>query len=303
MDVYSLTDPVNPVLLGTLQNPGFFTVHEVYVRNDTAYCANGYNGLWIYNMKYPATPSLISIMDTYPESGYNHSAWLTGNSKTMVFTDENHGKGVKIFDMTDITDPQLVGMVRSNLLHVSDPASAYGRIAHNPYIVGNILFVSYYHDGVQAFDISDPSNPQLVGYHSTYPEAVNYSYYAGCWGLYPFLPSGNIIASDINNGLFILDGKSVLNYQSEVPLTPAVTLGMNPVHDNLEIFFISGKLSSVTVELFDVTGKLVLMKTFDVTEGPGSISMPVYTLSGGIYVANIINEQFNLISKIIKLHN
>ena len=26
----------------------------------------------------------------------------------------------------------------------------------------------------------------------------------GCWGVYPFLPSGTIVASDIDNGLFVL---------------------------------------------------------------------------------------------------
>ncbi len=119
MDVYSLDDPLDPQLLGTLSNSGFSSVHEVFVRNDTAYCSNGYNGLWIYDMRLPAAPSLITIIDFYPEAGYNHSSWLSADGKTLAFTDEDHGRGVKLFDLTDIQDPQFTSIMRSNMLNVA----------------------------------------------------------------------------------------------------------------------------------------------------------------------------------------
>lgn len=52
--------------------------------------------------------------------------------------------------------------------------------------------------------ISDPANVQRVAYYDTCPENVNYSDYQGAWGVYPYLPSGNIIASDVLHGLFVL---------------------------------------------------------------------------------------------------
>ncbi|MBL0339441.1 MAG: choice-of-anchor B family protein [Bacteroidetes bacterium] len=254
-------------------------------------------------MKYPSAPTLISIVDVYAESGYNHSAWLTENSKTMVFTDENHGKGVKIFDMTDIQDPQLKNIVRSNMLQVTDSLTESGSVAHNPYIVGNILLLSYYHDGVRAYDIADPSNPVLLAFYDTYPENTSYYSYKGCWGLYPFLPSGNIIASDITNGLFILDGKKLLNYLPDVPLENSLVFGANPVFDALDIYFTFDKNTKAEVTIYDMTGRLVYSNTIVEQKGSGAISIPVPALASGIYVAAISSESFTLTSKFIKASN
>ena len=52
-------------------------------------------------------------------------------------------------------------------------------------------------------DISHPNNPIEVGHYDTYPQGSGNGFY-GCWGVYPYLPSGNILASDMQNGLFVL---------------------------------------------------------------------------------------------------
>ncbi len=300
MDIFSLADPVNPVLMGTLSNPGFFNVHEVFVRNDTAYCSNAYNGLWIYDLKNPAAPSLITIIEMYEEFGYNHSSWLTPDGKTLAFTDENHGKGVKLFDLTDIHDPQLVGMVRSNLLQVPDPLSDNGSMAHIPYIVDDVLLVSYYHDGVVAFDISDPSQPIRIAWYDTHPQNTSYYSSAGCWGLYPFLPSGNIIASDISNGLFIFDGSSILNYQPELPLPPSVSVTPNPVNDLLQLSINAPANGSAHVQLFDARGRIVLDESHDLLTGKNVIHISVKQLAVGIYVAKINAGTSGATIKILK---
>jgi len=78
-------------------------------------------------------------------------------------------------------------------------------IVHNPFILGDLVYCAYYHDGVQVFDISDPENITNVAYYDTYPENVDYTGYKGCWGVYPFLPSGIIIASDQTHGLYVME--------------------------------------------------------------------------------------------------
>ena len=50
--------------------------------------------------------------------------------------------------------------------------------------------------------LSRPNNLVEVGNFDTYfPASTGFS---GAWGVYPFLPSGNILIGDINSGLFIL---------------------------------------------------------------------------------------------------
>jgi hypothetical protein len=83
--------------------------------------------------------------------------------------------------------------------------TASNSIAHNPFIKGDSVYISYYHEGVQVYDISNPNAPVNVSYYDTEPSNTNYNGYRGTWGVYPYLPSGNIIASDVARGLFVLE--------------------------------------------------------------------------------------------------
>jgi len=76
-------------------------------------------------------------------------------------------------------------------------------IIHNLYILGNYAHISYYTSGYVVLDITDPTNPQIAGQYDTYPQN-NSGNYDGAWGVYPFLPSGNTIVSDMSTGLYVL---------------------------------------------------------------------------------------------------
>ena len=79
-------------------------------------------------------------------------------------------------------------------------------IPHNPFVHEELLYVSHYNDGIQVFDVSDPYDPVRTAYYDTYPQnnGNGYNGYNGAWGVYPFLPSGCIAATDISNGFFTL---------------------------------------------------------------------------------------------------
>ena len=97
--------------------------------------------------------------------------------------DENHGYDVKILDVSDYSNINVLSTFSSDV----DPNS----MAHNGIIKGNLLYVAYYHDGLRVFDISNPSNPTQVNYYDTYLPNDHISY-RGAWGVYPYLESGNI---------------------------------------------------------------------------------------------------------------
>jgi len=77
----------------------------------------------------------------------------------------------------------------------SNPGSS--SIPHNTHVDGNFLITSYYRDGTTVHDISQPSNMVQVAYYDSYSGSGNG--FDGCWGTYPYLPSGIIISSDINS--------------------------------------------------------------------------------------------------------
>lgn len=192
-------DPANPTLLASVALPGNY-VHDVFVRNNIAFCSHGLNGLYAYDLTSPASPITLGSLTGYPETGYNHSSWMTNDGNRLVFCDETHGSSVKIANIQDLSDMSVISLFKSALLAPLHTNS----IAHNPFIKGDSVYVAYYHEGVQVFDISNPSDVQRVAYYDTHLNHSNYGGYDGAWGLYPFLPSGNIIASDTKTGLYVL---------------------------------------------------------------------------------------------------
>ena len=58
-------------------------------------------------------------------------------------------------------------------------------------------------DNHHVFDATDPFNVFEVAFFDTYPDN-NMDMFNGAWGVYPYLPSGNVIVNDVINGLFVL---------------------------------------------------------------------------------------------------
>tara|TARA_B110000483_G_scaffold243307_1_gene332417 strand:- start:659 stop:2530 length:1872 start_codon:yes stop_codon:yes gene_type:complete len=188
-DVLDISNPSNPRFLFHMG----FSCHDLYVENDTGYFNCTSNGLQIYEMT-TNSPQYLGGLTLYPEQGTNHSGWKKDN--TYVLADENHGLSLKVIDVSDLNNLQVIALFNSGV----DSNS----IAHNLIIRDNFVYVSYYHDGLQIFDISDPNNPVKAGYYDTYLPN-NHNGHAGNWGVDPQLPSGIILASDVQSGLFVLD--------------------------------------------------------------------------------------------------
>ena len=76
---------------------------------------------------------------------------------------------------------------------------------HNLYIKGNLVFEANYRAGLQVLRIDniDTASMTQVAHFDIYPSS-NSNSYNGAWSSYPYLPSGNIIVSGIEQGLFVL---------------------------------------------------------------------------------------------------
>lgn len=224
MNVYSLATPSVPVLLRSLDQdyPSLVShVHDMFVRNDTIYASCGFDGLYVFKLTASNSFSLIASLTSYPFSGYNHSSALTPDGQTLVFLDEVPASlPVKVADVSNLSNIQVLQTI--NQYSNTTP--------HNPFIVNNqYCFVSAYQDGLQLFDISNPSAPFLAGYFDTYPQAGGNNNnwpvggtYSGQWGCYPYFPSKNIFALDRLNGIFML---STHLYQNAVP-APTVSFNV-----------------------------------------------------------------------------
>ena len=82
--------------------------------------------------------------------------------------------------------------------------------------------MSNYRRGLTVFDITDPNQPNEIGFFDTYPSpAENSATFAGAWGTYPFLPSGNILITDSSYGLFVVKAAANNDTPPPAPTPPA----------------------------------------------------------------------------------
>ena len=212
MIIYDLSStPEDPELLATINFNDFddgnstsnWYIHDAYVRDNIAYCSHGYSDYAIWDLNDVNNPILLGTSSADGLNSYNHSSWITEDLQYAYIAEEVPQKEITILDISDVTDIQYLGQFSDPLL----PNAPTPPRAHNPFIRADLLYISYYHDGVKVYDISDPLKPVIEAYFDTADdtEHSNYSSYIGAWGIYPYLPNGCIGVSDIEDGLILLE--------------------------------------------------------------------------------------------------
>jgi len=189
--IYDLTMPAFPQLVGTWSGE---YLHDIEVYNNKLYGAAIYSGLfYIVDVSDKTNPTTLVSYNT--GGGYisTHDCAVTEDEKYLFTGDENTGGHVKVWDIQDYGNINLVAEYMTNPSHS----------AHNLYVRPgtDLLIISYYADGTRILDISDPTNPVEVAYYDT---SNIEGLYVGNWGTYAYLPSGYIISSDIETGMYIL---------------------------------------------------------------------------------------------------
>ena len=301
MAVYSLANPELPVLLHTLtpDDPTITWVHDMFVRNDTVYASCGYQGLFIYKYNTGANNfSTINSLTSYVDQGYNHSSALTPDAKTLVFCDEvPAGKVVKILDVSDITNIAMADTINSH----------FGATAHNPYVIGNSrAVIASYQDGLQIYDISNPTNVSITGFfdtdtlHGTNDGFPSSNTYHGAWGAYVDLPSGLILSSDMQNGLYIFDATAALGVHENPATSNSVIVYPNPSTSDFSVAFKLVHGDELTFQLYDISGKKVISKTESLSSGYTVKSIATQNLAKGIYLLKISGKEISFTQKIIK---
>ncbi|MDT8304730.1 MAG: hypothetical protein RRC07_02240 [Anaerolineae bacterium] len=80
--------------------------------------------------------------------------------------------------------------------------------AHNPLVVADLVFVSWYSGGLQVFDASDPLRPERVAQFVPAGEGAAPASYIGSYPVqtwsYPILRDGLLYVVDIQSGLYVL---------------------------------------------------------------------------------------------------
>ncbi len=180
-------DPLNPPFLGGY---GDEYIHDGFVRGDT---------LWASEISsFPGQLEVLDVSDPFnavpmvsfvTPNAFTHNSWPTHDNHYLFTTDEVDNSYLTSYDVSDFGNITELDRAQSN------PGS--GTIIHNVHLYNDqFAVVAYYKDGVVIFDVSRPDNMIEAGSYDTDPGESGGGY-GGTWGVYPYLPSGNIIASDL----------------------------------------------------------------------------------------------------------
>ena len=134
-------------------------------------------------------------------SQYVHQGWLTEYCTTFLANDEtdkkndNYGQ-TYICDISDLTNIMLKRICTAPMRK---------SIMHNKYIKGDSVYQLNYKAGLAILDVFNADNGELgdVAFFDMISH-VNGKFWEGSWTNYPYFKSGIVIASDIEQGLFIL---------------------------------------------------------------------------------------------------
>ncbi|HUR30838.1 MAG TPA: choice-of-anchor B family protein [Saprospiraceae bacterium] len=275
-----VTNPIEPKLLG--YGPPIYS-HDSYARDSILYSAEIYNGdASIYDVHDPLNVVLLGRVKTPNE--FTHNVWPSDDTKYMFTTDERPDSYVTAYDIQDRGNIKEVDRFRQAATDGS------GNIPHNVYVWNDWLVIAYYTSGTLIVDAARPNNLIEVGSFDSFLGADGD--YNGVWGSYPFLPSGKILSSDRQSGLFVfvpnyvraayLEGL-VLDSITQVPIQGAVVKIISdeiilPQITGIDGKFRTGKAIPGTYDVI-VTKPGYYTKTLHATFINGELLTPLFELN------------------------
>ena len=268
-----LSDPENLQIAGAWD---LSYVHDVevvsypsgpYAGREIAFASTPGSGLVIIDVTDKSDMFTLSFL-AYQDNVYTHSGWLSADRRHFFVNDELDElwdedittTTTRVIDVEDLENP----------VFVASFTNGNSAIDHNSMTRGDHLFLSNYRSGLRVYDVSDVEQMEEVGYFDTYPENDDPGF-NGAWGVHAALPSGVVLISDMQRGLFVLDPSGATGGASSVPGPGArMHSGIypNPVRSSSQIYFSLVEPARVRIRIVDAAGR-ILDSPVEGDYGPG----------------------------------
>lgn len=218
--MYDLSSPSSPTLDGCydldaiedIPRDGY--IHDIFVRNNIAYGSHGNGGYHAWDMSNPSDVKYLGgLSNQFFDNGYVHSSWNSeDNQHAVVATEVGPDPKIYWIDQSNFSLMEVKYKYKEPLCN--DSGNNNLKRPHNPYVLGNKIYTSFYHDGLVVLGVEADTLKRL-GYYDTHPDFNSYadgSGWYGSWGAFPYLPSGVILVSDRKNGLHTLSFDNLSQY-------------------------------------------------------------------------------------------
>ncbi len=143
--------------------------HDMYAAYDPAtgqdkYYGGGAGGYYVFDISNIDAPELIASITGVPGVRWGHTFTPTPDGRYAVGETEYQYAPLRIYDLK----PALDGEVPTIRLPIGAWTANWQNLTHNHEVRWPYVFVSGYEDGLQIFNMQDPTNPFTVGYYDTY---------------------------------------------------------------------------------------------------------------------------------------
>lgn len=282
--VFDVRNPQNPIFVRDIQTMDTRFIHAIVCVNGRLFTSGWSGKTDIYDVRnvLSAPPPLLGSFDSGANS---HASWPSNDGKLLASARETQDGDVRLFDISNPANPIPLASITAQSLGLN----AFS--AHNPYIIGNLLFVSWYQAGLVVIDITNPSQPKLLGNYDTYPGSV--SGFDGCWGAFPFLGLDRMLLSDLDGGLYIVDATAAqvgprtvsaasYSFSAIAGKSIAASFGANLANTTLgaTTSLLPTLLGGASVSVLDFKGVERLSPLFFVSPNQVNFEIPAGTASG-----------------------
>jgi hypothetical protein len=205
VQVWNVQNPAAPFLQMTLHGTDSLSVHDVTVQGNRLYMSGwgGTEDIWDITNLDTQPPVLLG---SFTAGVHTQDVSVSEDGRYLFCPRELSSNGdVNVFDVSDPTNVTKVATLTQADLGIAATSPSTSKI------MGNYLYVAWYQQGLVIFDISDPTNPIMVGNYDTWPgnSFGGVGGGDGDWGVWPFLGIDRILVSDRTTGLYILDASGV----------------------------------------------------------------------------------------------
>jgi choice-of-anchor B domain-containing protein len=201
--ILDITNPWFPEYVGAVTNR---YCHDSYVRGDTIYTSDIGDGLFsIYDITDRTNPVLLATQGTPGQ--FNHNTWLSDNGQFIYTTDEKMNQPLASYDISDFNN--------ITLLDTFYNGNFKDREVHNVRVFNDYLITPSYGSQLTLVDAARPANLIEVGNYTTGNSL--------CWDADPYLNSGNIIATDMNDTFYVFGPTYIRACYVEGIVTDSVT--------------------------------------------------------------------------------
>ncbi|MFK7886817.1 MAG: thrombospondin type 3 repeat-containing protein [Gammaproteobacteria bacterium] len=235
--------PVISAFTYRLTGVGNQFVHDITVQDDRLY-ASAWDSIRVYDVSNLANQAPVLMGSA--QGNAVHAAWPTEDNRFLVVSEERVGGGLALYELDD-NGVTVALTLRDALTFDTDRAVS----VHNPLVVGNTtVYASWYTAGVQVLEIDPVSATwEIVASYDTTTLTGQTGFFDGNWGVYPYLGTDRVLASDVQRGLFILDVDPKLLSFSYPNGQPATTAPDSPTLLSVEISEVGAAIDPATAVL------------------------------------------------------